>query len=51
LSLRGVLARFAFLTKAANRFAQTDGKSGDSFQALLAALREATIILAADFRE
>jgi hypothetical protein len=49
--LRGVLARFALLAEAADRFAQTHGKSGDSFQALLAALRQATVILAANFRE
>jgi hypothetical protein len=46
-----VLPRFALLAEAADRFAQTNGKSGDRFQALLAAVGKATIILAADFRE
>jgi hypothetical protein len=49
--LRGVLPRFALLAQAADRFAKAHGKSGDSFQALLAAVGEPAIILAADFRE
>lgn len=44
LLLLGVLPYFAFLAEAADRFAQTHGESGDGLQALLAAVREATVI-------
>ncbi len=45
------LACFAFLAEAADGFAQAHGKGGDGFQALLAAVRKAAVILAADFRQ
>src|SRR5258708_35520388 len=46
-----MLACFALLAEAADGFAQAHGQSGDGFQALLAAVREPAVILAADFRE
>jgi hypothetical protein len=39
------------LAEAADGFAQADCEGSDSFQALLAALREPAVIVAADFRE
>src|SRR6266481_51786 len=48
---RRVLEFFALLAEAADGFAQAHGKGGDGFQALLAAVRKAAVILAADFRQ
>ncbi len=45
------MARFALLAEAANGFAQAHGQSGDGFQPLLAAVRQAAVILAANLGE
>src|ERR1700731_2206137 len=51
LVVDGGLTRFPFGAEAANRFAQTNGESGDGFQALRSALRQTAVAFPPNFGE